>query len=219
MIDEQVNVTCVVPVFTVCGIWTSNQNCQCLNRSVNPVKMYSRVQESSVQIWMFNGRPLYKHYGLWWKFQPSGRHFYSFGKPRVSLMRSWAAVASSLWVEICVLFCLWVVSTRIFRAVSWHQSRATDLKVGVKGCDQLFMKYFKCSVEYSYHFTAGSAYHCKWHLCVVKYPNSLILNLFIRNNSSVVFVVAVCVRVRSVGMVLLFERREVSYNQFLSRKI
>jgi hypothetical protein len=24
---------------------------------------------------MFNSRPLYKHYGLWWKFQSSGQHF------------------------------------------------------------------------------------------------------------------------------------------------
>jgi hypothetical protein len=45
-----------------------------------------------------------------------------------------------------------------------------------------------------------------------------VLKLFIRSNYSVMFVGADCVRVRSVGTVLLSERTEFSYNQFLSRK-
>jgi hypothetical protein len=57
-----------------------------------------------------------------------------------------------------------------------------------------------------------------WHSFVVRYPNSLILNLFVRSNFSVVFVGADCARVRSVSTALLSERTEVVYDQFSSRK-
>ena len=59
----------------------------------------------------------------------------------------------------------------------------------------------------------------KWHLFVIRYLNSFILKHFIRNNSSVMFVRADFMWVRSVGMVLLFEWTELGYNQFLSRKV
>lgn len=94
---------------------------------------FTRIYRTNL---MFNGRPLYKHYGLWWKFQLSGQHFTCLA----SHMCHFCAHEQLLllcckwnFVLCCVLYMNCVHKN--FRAVSWHQSRATDLKVGVKGCD------------------------------------------------------------------------------------
>jgi hypothetical protein len=100
----------------------------------NPVKIYSHVQESVVQIWTFNSGPSVQTWFV------------------VEIPTFWTALLL-VWPATCVTpvlvisCCFFAVSGtsyfvlymscahKNFMAVSWRQSRATDPKVGVKGCD------------------------------------------------------------------------------------
>ena len=213
----------MVPVFTVCGIWTRNQNCQCLNRVCQPcqnVLPRTRIYRTNI---MFFSKPFYKHYGLWWKFQPSGwqftclaSHVCHFCAHEQLLL---LCCKCNFYYYFFFVWSVYEVCPQEFQGckltpVSCHRPEVWFARLWLIVYEMFEMFFwlfesFNCQVSILF----------KWHLFVIRYLNSFILKHFIRNNSSVMFVRADFMWVRSVGMVLLFEWTELGYNQFLSRKV